>query len=236
VAGSNFLLMEMTSKTVDVYGYSNELDIMHDIPIATVGTVWTKPVTGESYLLVFNQCIFFGDRLKHSLICPNQLRAHGIIVDDIPTQFDTKSQHAIIHEALTIPLDLAGVVSYFETRIPREDEVDTLPHVQFTSTTDWEDYSSTVPGSETRPPVFISSLTSQRKVPHGPLLPSHQEPVTLPELLDDYQLSKRVIAAVRVSATYTKCPTLETDPVSPDVTVDPVARTANVSVVSTNEC
>jgi hypothetical protein len=186
--------MEMTSKMVDVYGYSNELDIVHEIPIATVGTVWTKPVTGESYLLVLNQCIFFGDHLKHSLICPNLLRAHGIIVDDIPSQFDTKSQHAIIHEALTIPLDLAGVVSYFETRVPREDDVDTLLHLQFRY--------------EARPPVLISSLTSQRKVPHGPLLPSYQEPVTLPELLDDYQLSKQVIAAVRVSATYTKCHTL----------------------------
>jgi hypothetical protein len=147
--------MEMTSKTVDVYGYSNELDIMHDIPIATVGTVWTKSVTGESCLLAFNQCIFFGDRLKHSLIYPNQLRAHGIIVQDIPSQFDTKSQHAIIHEALTIPLDLVGVVLYFKTRIPSEDEVDTLqvPHLQFMSTLDWEDFSSTIPGSEARSPV-----------------------------------------------------------------------------------
>jgi hypothetical protein len=227
--------MEMTSKMVDVYGYSNELDIKHDIAIATVGTVWTKPVTGESYLLVFNQCILFGDCLKHSLICPNQLRARGIIVQDIPSQFDNKSQHAIIHEAITIPLELAGVFSYFETRIHCEDEGDTLPHLQFTSTSDLEEFSSTIPGSEARPPVFISSLTSQRKVPHGPILLSYQEAVTLPEILDDYQLSKRVIAAVRVSATYPKCPTPEIDPISHNVNIDPADRPANELVVSTNE-
>jgi hypothetical protein len=44
---------------------------MKDIPIATAGTVWTQPGTGEMYLLVIHQCIFFGQGLKHSLICPN---------------------------------------------------------------------------------------------------------------------------------------------------------------------
>jgi hypothetical protein len=87
---------------------------MEDIPIATVCTVRTNPTTGEYLMLVLNQCVYFGTLLKHSLICPNQLRAHGVVVHDIPTQFDPTSQHAIIRNDLTIPLDMSGVVSYIK--------------------------------------------------------------------------------------------------------------------------
>jgi hypothetical protein len=148
VAGVNFVILDTTCKSVDVHSYSNELDVLTNIPIATVGTVWTQPVTGELYLLVINQCIFFGDRLKHSLICPNQLRSHGVVVNDVPVQFDKSSQHAIIHEKVTIPLEMAGVVSYFETRLPRSDEIDALPQVVLTSPSDWAVYSSTIHESE----------------------------------------------------------------------------------------
>jgi hypothetical protein len=54
---------------------------MDDIPIATVDTVWTNPTTVENLMLVLNQCVSFGKRVKHSLICPNQLRAHGEVVE-----------------------------------------------------------------------------------------------------------------------------------------------------------
>jgi hypothetical protein len=43
VAGSNFCVLEMTDMKVDVHGYSKELTAIRNIPIATVGTVWTNP-------------------------------------------------------------------------------------------------------------------------------------------------------------------------------------------------
>jgi hypothetical protein len=92
-----------------VHSYSNELDVSTNIHIATVGTVITQPVTGELYLLVINQCIFFVDQFKHSLICPNQLRSHGVVVNDVPVQFDKSSRNAIVHEEVT-PLHLGSNV------------------------------------------------------------------------------------------------------------------------------
>jgi hypothetical protein len=65
--------------------------------------------------------------MQHLLLCPNQLRANNVIVNDIPRQFDKDSTHSIIIDDVTIPLDMLGVVSYFETCAPRQDEIDNLP-------------------------------------------------------------------------------------------------------------
>jgi hypothetical protein len=51
--------------------------------------------TGEVIVLVMNEALYFGDRLDHTLICPNQLRSFGIVVDDTPKQFSPTSTHSI---------------------------------------------------------------------------------------------------------------------------------------------
>jgi hypothetical protein len=184
VVGSNFVLLEHTSKTIDVHSYSKELNVMRDIPIATAATVWTKPHTGESYLLVFNQCIFFGNRLKHSLVCPNQLQAHGVVVHDVPSQFDRKSKHAIVHEELFIPLKISGVISYFDSRLPQEHEIDSLPNIHLTAPADWQQFSTTVADSEPRTFIALSSLSTQPSM-NGPYRYKHLPEYQSPELLDD---------------------------------------------------
>jgi hypothetical protein len=153
VARANFVVVEYTSKTVDVFGYFKELHSIEGIPIATVGTVWTQPTTGDSYLLVINQCVLFGPRLKNSLICSNQLRAHGVVVHDTPTQFDPKSKHAIIYHDLIIPLDMLGVVSYFESRALKSWEIDTLEQIVLMSDTNWESVSKSIPSLEICNPI-----------------------------------------------------------------------------------
>ena len=87
-----------------------------DIPIATVATIWEDPRTGEMWLLIIHEALYFGSSLQESLLCPNQLRAHGIKVDDTPVQFDSNSSHSIIvSDQLEIPLDMHGVASSFRT-------------------------------------------------------------------------------------------------------------------------
>jgi hypothetical protein len=45
VSGSNFLVMEHTSKQVNVNGYSKELETLSGIPVVFAGTVWIKQLT-----------------------------------------------------------------------------------------------------------------------------------------------------------------------------------------------
>ncbi len=42
-------------------------------------------------MLVLYKALYFGGRLHGSLLCPNQLRAAGNIVQDVPMQFDATS-------------------------------------------------------------------------------------------------------------------------------------------------
>ena len=65
------------------------------ISIGTAAIAWTN-LSGQTYILRLNQALLFGDRLDHSLLCPNQPRFFGHKVDDVPVQFDRGSTHSIL--------------------------------------------------------------------------------------------------------------------------------------------
>lgn len=120
---------------------------MADIPVATCATAWTCPESGVTNILVFHQMLYFGDRLQHSLLCPNQMRDHGTIVQDTPTYFDGQSKHGITvynddqEESLFIPLRLQGVFSVFDTRAPTLTELEKCKHFVATSNDEWNPHS-----------------------------------------------------------------------------------------------
>ena len=84
VLGSNAIVMHYTSRECDVSPYADTYQPIVDVPIVTGATAVTSPQTGLTYILVFNEAIWMGDILDHSLINPNQLRAFGIAVQDNP--------------------------------------------------------------------------------------------------------------------------------------------------------
>jgi hypothetical protein len=88
-------MLEAPNRTVDVYPYLGEYQPLKGIPVATVGTVYTNPVTGQQALLIFHETLFFGEQLQDSLLCPNQLCDNGVIVHDIPRQFDKDSTQSV---------------------------------------------------------------------------------------------------------------------------------------------
>ena len=71
--GSNFVMMDpnQIEGYVDVAPFSDEYAPLPDIPVAACVTAWTNPDSGEVFLLVFGQMLYFGDKLSHSLLCPN---------------------------------------------------------------------------------------------------------------------------------------------------------------------
>jgi hypothetical protein len=96
---------------------------------------------------VFHEALYFGAQLKESLLCPNQMRAAGIMIDDAPIQFDASSSHSIkVEGMLEIPLEMHGVISHLRTRLPTDDELalyrdGQFQSVQLTDDTTWEPYS-----------------------------------------------------------------------------------------------
>jgi hypothetical protein len=98
-------------------------------------------------MLVIHEALYFGERLKESLLCPNQVRAAGNLVRDAPMQFDASSSHSItIPGKLEIPLEMHGVISYVRTRKPTVKEIDQYQLGEFqsvglTEKIPWEPYS-----------------------------------------------------------------------------------------------
>lgn len=82
IAGSNAVVIDFTGKHVAVSPIcKTAFDAIQDIPIATVATAYHCPTTGKTYILVINEA-FFGDKMAHTLLCPNQLQHNGLKVDD----------------------------------------------------------------------------------------------------------------------------------------------------------
>ena len=126
VAGSNTEFLDLTGRVASVSPFcDSEYKALEDVPIATVTTAYDCAVTGKTYVLIFNEAHYFGDRMKHSLLCPNQLRANGLTVHDGPRQYDPTSTHSIVvpESELTIPLALREVISRFVTRVPSDNEL-----------------------------------------------------------------------------------------------------------------
>jgi hypothetical protein len=204
-----------------VRGYSAELQTLKGLPIVTAGTVYIDPKTGERFLLVIHECIFFRDRLRNSLLCPNQMRAHGVIVNDVPTQFDATSTHSIITTDLTIPLDMLGVVSFFDTSLPQPGALDTLPWVTLTAPANWVDHASTLPTNERRVPDRISLLSSQVTYQPTQLEPLHIDR-SISHLMEDDTYYNATIASVNIESTYTLPDALPTINESDDfISADP---------------
>jgi hypothetical protein len=106
-AGQTFFLQKPTGSVVDVGGFHPSLPIIHDIPIGLVATAYDLP-TGKTIILGVHQALFFGQTLEHSRCQPNQLREHGIIVEDCPKQYSGgKSLHGLFfpEEKIHIPLE-----------------------------------------------------------------------------------------------------------------------------------
>jgi hypothetical protein len=52
---------------------------------------------GQTYILDVNQCLDFSHTMMHSLLCPNQARVNGVVIEDCPSFLDKskKSTHSI---------------------------------------------------------------------------------------------------------------------------------------------
>ena len=150
VAGANTLMIGDDGRKVNVTGFLDELNAGKDIPIATVATMWTDPKDGQQYILIIHEALYFGNRLPNTLLNPNQMRANGLQVHDVPRQFDSQSDHAIIapKEGVRIPLSLTGVVSGFSAVRPTIEMVHANPHIELTSNSPWAPQSTAMADRE----------------------------------------------------------------------------------------
>ena len=76
VCGSNCCIMDFTGKECEVSPYTEAYDTIKGVPIVQAATAYDNTDTGETSILIFNQAIWMGDVMDHTLVNPNQLRAY----------------------------------------------------------------------------------------------------------------------------------------------------------------
>ena len=134
-AGPNFRMIHTTGETCDVHGFHPTMDAVEDIPVATCATVYTDE-DGHDHLLIFNQALYFGNNMSHSLINPNQIRITGTILNDNP--FDRDANFGIDHENLNLPFKTDGTTIYFSSRPPTDAELKDLMPIVMTDDEPWD--------------------------------------------------------------------------------------------------
>ena len=132
VAGANCILLNYTGRECDVAPYSEEYESITNVPIVTAATAWQSQETGQIYILVFNEALFYGSKLDHSLINPNQLRSYGVHFWDNP--YDENHQLSIDTPCgLFMPLMSKGTKICFDSRVPTRYELENCTHIDMTS-------------------------------------------------------------------------------------------------------
>ena len=129
---------------VRVRPFADSYTPIDNVPVVSAATAWDNPTTGEAIVFVMNQSLDFAERMANrSLLCPNQLRANDVIVNDVPRWSDPQSSHSLYfpEHDLHVPLRVDGVISYLPTRKPTQEELDTCTRIELTGDATWDPYS-----------------------------------------------------------------------------------------------
>ena len=184
------LLIHDYETPVRVQGYNEDMGERSNCHIISAVMAYDHPASGDAYMLVIHQAILIPD-MPNNLLCPMQLRDHGLAVNDEPKYMalnPTEGHHAITFhdrntqggELLQIPLELHGVTSYLPSWKPTKEEYENTPeHLRVELTTeapDWDLASKTFQQQEEamlqadgqlKDPIESWSLKRMISVLHG---------------------------------------------------------------------
>jgi hypothetical protein len=96
--------------------------------------------------------LWFGDKHSRTLLNPNQLRAHGLTMNDVPRQFNPSSSCSIIDPAQDFEIELSvhRVAVGFTSRKPTVQELELYPHYEMTLKVPWDPTDGSLADAESR--------------------------------------------------------------------------------------
>ena len=100
--GSNCVVLSYTGKEYKVSPYSSQYEAVQNVTVVTGAMVWTNAADGTAYLLIFHESLWMCDKLDHTLVNPNQLRAYGVSVQDNPLPPMTPQSSSIRRGQLSV--------------------------------------------------------------------------------------------------------------------------------------
>ena len=141
VVGKSVLIVQDYGRAVDVRGYDSSQGVVHGGCKTVSAAIAYDCPSGEVIILTIHQAIYIPS-LNHNLLCPMQLRLNDVKLSETPKFLadnpDVRTHGMVLRdddadEELVIPMDLHGVTSYFPTRKPSQQELDTCLHFDLTS-------------------------------------------------------------------------------------------------------
>ena len=153
-AGENWVALEYTGDTCDVFPYQEDYGAIKNIQVVTCATM-VQGEDGTDILLIGHEMLYFGNELNHSLLNQNQIQDHirhfrRYIQDNFTREdevFGIKTRDTFI------PFYLEGSSISFDSHHPSNYEIENLPHVEITSMEKWDLKSK---------PLRLSAITQNR--------------------------------------------------------------------------
>lgn len=201
VAGPNCRTLEDTGFTVSVTGFSDKLHgTVTNVPIVKAATAYDDPLTGTTYILVLGQAIYMGDSVEATLLCPNQLRYQGIVVDDCPKHLappGNPSTHSLFipENQLRICFKMKGPVSVFDTRMPTKDEISTCRWVTLTGDEVWDPHSESFQAEEEKV-TYHDDYFLGRNHDSRTIMSLSKNLNNISDIFDDYLFINRYVSQV----------------------------------------
>ena len=153
------ILERYKGKTCTVYPFNDKME-----PITNVDTVNAAYAfdgeDGRVFILELNQALDFSQTMENALLCPNQARINGVVIDDIPPALDhyNTSKHAVWlpNGDVNLPLSMNGPISYLPVRFPTNEDMEFGEYVELTSSDNWNPDSLELSGVRNN---HVSSMT-----------------------------------------------------------------------------
>ena len=148
-------------QTVEAFPFAKSFGSIKNLPIVNAAVAYDHPVLCRTFILHLNHSIFVGEDSDNSLLCPNQLRANGVQLDDRPKIYEPLSTFSIYFPAidLHLPFRSYGPTAYISIRRPTEDEYEQCDHLDLTDPDGWDPYQE--PSNHG---FYVSSISRQAHV------------------------------------------------------------------------
>ena len=132
VTGANCCIMHYTSRECDVSPFRDDYSPIKNVPIVQAGTAYQSEYTGQTHILIFNEALWMGGAMQHTLVNPNQLRYFGIQVQD---NLMSSEPLSIIKEdeSFNLELKIKGTNIFADTHTPSKEELNTCKHIVLSS-------------------------------------------------------------------------------------------------------
>ena len=134
----NFIHIAYTNRSSNFYPYSEAYETIENVPIVS-GATYYDHTDGNTYILVLYKSLYYGSKMKHSLVNPNYIQSNDLDFYENPAR--DEEFYFELYDNLKIPLQFQGTKCTFLSRVPTQQELETCQKFDMTSDHKWDPQS-----------------------------------------------------------------------------------------------